>query len=63
MTPHDIHCGLAAAKWQQRAEVLRAAYAAHSERFPRGSPRPCRRRRESKSPVIPALVVPEGAGW
>jgi putative transposase len=36
MTPHDIHYGLAAAKWQQRAEVLRAAYAAHPERFPRG---------------------------
>jgi hypothetical protein len=25
MTPHDIHYGLAAAKWQQRVEILRAA--------------------------------------
>jgi putative transposase len=40
MTPHDIHYGLAAAKWQQRAEVLHAAYAAHPERFPRGVPLP-----------------------
>ena len=40
MTPHDIHYGLAAAKWQQRAEVLRATYAAHPERFPRGVPVP-----------------------
>jgi hypothetical protein len=29
MTPHDIHPGLAAAKWEHRAAVLRAAYAAH----------------------------------
>ena len=40
MTPHDLHYGLAAAKWQQRAELLRAAYAAHPERFPRGVPLP-----------------------
>ena len=40
MTPHDIHYGLAAAKWQQRAELLCAAYAAHPERFPRGVPVP-----------------------
>jgi len=40
MTPHDIHCGLAEAKWQQRVEVLRAAYHAHPERFPRGIPLP-----------------------
>jgi len=40
MTPHDIHYGLAPAKWQRRAEVLRAAYAAHPERFPRGVPVP-----------------------
>ena len=65
MTPHDIHYGLAEAKWQQRAEVLRAAYAAHPERFPRGVPVP---------PPLPtvawinkplpstALAVPEGAG-
>jgi hypothetical protein len=29
---------LAAAKWQQRAEVLRVAYAAYSEPVPRGVP-------------------------
>jgi putative transposase len=40
MTPHDIHYGLAAGKWQRRAEVLRAAYQAHPERFPRGVPVP-----------------------
>ena|SRR5262249_36102542 len=31
---------LAAAKWERRAEALRAAYAAHPERFPRGAPIP-----------------------
>ncbi len=40
MTPADLHDGRAAAKWQQRAEVLRAAYQAHPERFPRGVPVP-----------------------
>jgi putative transposase len=40
MTPADIHYGGAEAKWQQRAEVLRAAYEAHPERFPRGVPLP-----------------------
>ena len=40
MTPHDIHNGLAEAKWQHRAAVLRAAYAVHPERFPRGVPVP-----------------------
>jgi putative transposase len=40
MTPHDIHYGLADGKWRQRAAVLRAAYAAHPERFPRGVPSP-----------------------
>ena len=40
MTPYDMHYGLAQAKWEQRAEVLRAAYAAHPERFPRGIPLP-----------------------
>jgi hypothetical protein len=33
---HDIHNGLAEAMWQHRAAVLRAAYAVHPERFPRG---------------------------
>jgi putative transposase len=40
MTPYDMHYGLAQAKWEQRAELLRAAYAAHPERFPRGIPLP-----------------------
>ncbi len=40
MTPYDIHYGLAQAKWEQRAKVLRAAYDAHPERFPRGIPLP-----------------------
>jgi putative transposase len=40
MTPYDMHYGLAQAKWEQRATVLRAAYAAHPERFPRGIPLP-----------------------
>jgi putative transposase len=40
MTPYDMHYGLAEAKWQHRAEVLRAAYEAHPERFPRGVPVP-----------------------
>src|SRR5262250_2608365 len=40
MTPHDMHYGLAATKWEHRAELLRAAYAAHPERFPRGVPVP-----------------------
>jgi putative transposase len=40
MTPHDLHAGVAAAKWQRRAVVLRAAYAAHPERFPHGVPVP-----------------------
>lgn len=40
MTPYDIHYGLAEAKWQHRAQVLRVAYEAHPERFPRGVPVP-----------------------
>ena len=35
-----MHYGLAAAKWEARAAVLRAAYQAHPERFPRGVPLP-----------------------
>jgi len=65
MTPHDIHYGLAAAKWQQRAEILRAAYAAHPERFPRGVPLPPPLPTAAwinKPPAPPALAVPEGAG-
>src|SRR5262245_43469165 len=40
MTTHDMHYGLAAAKWEYRAKILRAAYAAHPERFRRGVPVP-----------------------
>jgi putative transposase len=39
-TPHDVHYGLAAAKWERRAAVLAEAFARHPERFPRGRPRP-----------------------
>ena len=65
MTPHDIHYGLAAAKWQRRAAVLRAAYQAHPERFPRGAPVPPPLPTAAwinKPPAPPALAVPEGAG-
>jgi putative transposase len=65
MTPHDIHYGPAEAKWQQRAEVLRAAYHAHPERFPRGVPLPPPLPTAAwinKPPASPALVVPEKAG-
>jgi hypothetical protein len=41
MTPSDLHYyRRAGAKWRQRAKVLRAAYQAHPERFPRGVPVP-----------------------
>ena len=65
MTPHDIHYGLAAAKWRRRAAVLRAAYQAHPERFPRGAPVPPPLPTAAwinKPPAPPALAVPEGAG-
>jgi putative transposase len=65
MTPHDIHYGLAEAKWQQRAEVLRAAYAAHPERFPRGVPVPPPLPTAAwinKPQPVPAFAGPDGAG-
>ena len=65
MTPHDIHYGLAAAQWQRRAAVLRAAYQAHPERFPRGVPAPPPLPTAAwinKPPAPPALAVPEGTG-
>jgi putative transposase len=64
MTPHDIHCRLAAGKWQQRAEVLRAAYDAHPERFPRGVPVPPPLPTAAwinKPSATPALAAPDGA--
>jgi putative transposase len=39
-TPHDVHYGLAAAKREQRAQVLAEAFAKHPERFPNGLPVP-----------------------
>ena len=39
-TPHDVHHGLAAARQQQRARVLTAAYAARPDRFVRRPPTP-----------------------
>jgi putative transposase len=65
MTPHDIHSGQAAARWQQRAEVLRAAYAAHPEPFPRGVPAPPPLPTAAwinKPPAAPALALPHGTG-
>jgi putative transposase len=65
MTPHDLHNDLAEAKWQHRAEVLRAAYAAHPERFPRGVPVPPPLPTAAwinKPPAVAPLAEPEGAG-
>jgi putative transposase len=65
MTPHDMHYGLAEAKWQRRANVLRAAYHAHPERFPHGVPVPPPLPTAAwinKPAALPALAVPEGAG-
>jgi putative transposase len=64
MTPHDIHYGLATAKWEQRAAVLRAAYRAHPERFPRGVPIPPPLPTAAwiNKPAAPALTAPQGAG-
>jgi len=39
-TPHDVHYGLAAAKWERRAAVLAEASARHPERFLQGPPVP-----------------------
>ena len=39
-TPETVHYGRAEAVRRQRAKVLEAAYAAHPERFVRGTPRP-----------------------
>lgn len=42
MTPAAVHFGTAEAVWQQRQQVLSAAYAAHPERFSKGAPTPPR---------------------
>ena len=63
MTPHDIHYGVAEAKWQHRAAVLRAAYGAHPERFPRGVPVPPPLPTAAwinKPLTAPALAAPAG---
>jgi len=39
-TPHDLHHGLADARRTARADVLRAAWTKHPERFPHGLPTP-----------------------
>jgi putative transposase len=40
LTPHDVHHGQGEARRAQRATTLQAAYAAHPERFVRGTPTP-----------------------
>ncbi len=40
LTPHEVHHGMAAARLQQRADVLAAAHATHPERFVHGPPAP-----------------------
>jgi putative transposase len=63
MTPHDMHYGLAEAKWQQRAEVPARRLPAHPERFPRGVPvRRCRRPPGSTSPRRCRHCPAAGAG-
>ena len=40
VTPGDFHYGRAGECIEKRAEILRLAYEAHPERFPRGCPTP-----------------------
>jgi putative transposase len=40
LTPRDVHNGLAEQRLAHRADVLRAAFEAHPERFPHGMPKP-----------------------
>jgi len=42
MTPASVHYGLAEKVYEQRSQVLAAAYAAHPERFVGGNPTPAR---------------------
>ncbi len=53
MTPAAVHFGTAPALWQQRAEVLQAAYAAHPERFKGRFPLP------PKLPKIVGINLPK----
>lgn len=41
-TPHDVHHGLAGAKWAVRDRVLAEAFERNPERFPHGRPKPRR---------------------
>ena len=41
-TPHDVHYGLAGAKWEGRDRVLAEAFGRNPERFPHGRPEPRR---------------------
>jgi len=50
LTPHDVHCGLAAARVTERAATLASAWRAHPERFPRGQPVPPRLPRSLSNP-------------
>jgi putative transposase len=52
MTPAAVHFGTAPALWHQRAKVLRAAYAAHPERFKGKIPTP------PKLPTIVGINLP-----
>ncbi len=47
MTPRAIHYGEAASLWIQRQRALELAYAAHPERFVKGTPQP---------PALPSAV-------
>ena len=61
-TPHDVHYGLAAAKREQRAQVLADAFARHPERFPNGRPQPKAVPTEVwiNPPAKPAAIVEAG---
>jgi putative transposase len=59
-TPHDVHHGLAAAKREQRARVLAAAFAKNPERFPNGRPSP--RPLPTEAWINPPKVRVEGEG-
>ena len=61
LTPHDVHYGLADARVAERAWVLEQAYAAHPERFTRGTPKPAMPPKEvwiNKPRVVTLAPVP-----
>ena len=62
LTPHDVHYGLAGAKVAERARVLEQAYAAHPERFTRGTPKPAMPPKEvwiNKPRIVVLATVPD----